>query len=326
MATVEPKIKLLMLHGFAQSAPFFQIKTRALTEMLRKTISHSYNVRAENVEFAFLTGPLHLRASDLSGTCADGHQFLDDSDTCAWWQNLDATNHYVGIESSLAALRLLVQQQGPFTGVVGFSQGATLAAMFASWCESDSVPGRSEALREMSKGNDLLLQLLSSPPQRQLEFALCFSGFRGTFSFYHGFYAPEIVTPTIHVLGELDTIISKAISEDLMNSCVEPILIQHQGVHFVPTYVHVLDQISKSLEGIILWAHVSVSYNSPLADSKEYQVTPPLGEHVTLADCRKICSSTSSCTSSEAGSDTGRRSRSRGRHAPRIARRYRLSG
>jgi len=56
-----------------------------------------------------------------------------------------------------------------------------------------SVPGRSEAMRDMSS----------------------FSGFRGTPSFYHGFYAPKIVTPTIHILGQLDTMVSNADSEKL---------------------------------------------------------------------------------------------------------------
>jgi hypothetical protein len=72
--------------------------------------------------------------------------------------------------------------------------------MFASWRESGSVPGRSEALRDMSNDDALLLELLSTPPHGRLDSALCFSGFRGTPSFYHGFYAPAIVTPTIHTL------------------------------------------------------------------------------------------------------------------------------
>ena len=72
--------------------------------------------------------------------------------------------------------------------------------MFASWCERGSVPGRSEVLRDMINDDALLLELLPTPPHSRLDFALCFSGFRGTPSFYHGFYALAIVTPTIHIL------------------------------------------------------------------------------------------------------------------------------
>lgn len=120
MAAPKSKIKILMLHGFAQSGPFFQIKTRLLAEILRKIISDCYNVIAEDVELVIPIVLLQLRASDLCGTCPEGQQFPDDSDTWAWWQNLDITSRYIGIESSLATLILLVQKYSPFTGVVGF--------------------------------------------------------------------------------------------------------------------------------------------------------------------------------------------------------------
>jgi hypothetical protein len=303
MAALEPKIKMLMLHGFAQSGPFFQTKTRPLTNMLCKKISDYYNVMAEDIELVVPTAPLQLRASDRCGT-AEGQQFLYDSDAWAWWQNLDTTSRYVGIESSLAALKLLVQKHGPFTGVVGFSQGATLAVMFASWCESGSVPGRSEALRNMSYGNAPLSQLLSSPPQCRLDFALCFSGFRGTPSFYHGFYAPKIVTPTIHILGQLDNMVSNADSEDLINSCFEPKVLRHQGVHFVPRGVDVLSQISKYLENII----------NKGCRTGFVCATP--GEDIILADTK---------SSRSFGSYTNRRSVLRGANTPWIVKRYRLS-
>ena len=326
MVGPEPRIKILMLHGFAQSGPFFQIKTRALSQMLRKTVGDRYNVSPEDVELVFPTAPLRLRVSDLGGTCAESQQLVDDSDTWAWWRNLDATNRYIGIESSLAALSLLIQKHGPFTGVVGFSQGATLAAMLASWCESSAVPGRREALLEMSHDDPLLSQLLSCPPQCPLDFAVCFSGFRGTPRFYHGFYAPEIVTPTIHILGELDTMITKDDSEDLIALCFEPKIVHHQGVHFVPRDVEVLDQVSRNLESIIInKATASVSYTSLLLHHEGYRISLPSGNNTMPTDIQGLCKPHSSRLSSETASDGGCRPRSRGAHAPRIVRRYRLS-
>jgi hypothetical protein len=315
-----------MLHGFAQSGPFFQIKTRAVSKMLRETISHCYNVMTEDVELVFPTAPLQLRTSDLIGTCAEGRAFLDDSDTWAWWRNLDVASRYIGIESSLASLLLLVQQNGPFTGVVGFSQGATLAAMFASWCENGAVPGRSDALREASHDDPLLLQLLSSPPQCPLDFALCFSGYRGTPRFYHGFYTPQIATPNIHIIGELDTMISRDNSEDLIASCREPKVVEHQGVHFVPRDVEILNQISKALEGIIIRATAASAWpTSLLWHSGKYKTTLPPGVDVILADVQEICTPPSSRCSSETSSNSSWRPRSRRAFIPLIVRRYRLS-
>ncbi len=293
--------------------------------MLRKTISHCYSVVFEDVELVFPTGPLRLRVSDLTGTCAEGRQLLDGSDTWAWWQNLDVTNRYIGLHTSLAALTQLVQEHGPFTGVVGFSHGATLAAMFASWCESGSLPGRGEALHEMSNDDALLSQLLSSPPQSRLDFALCFCGFRATSTFYHGFYTPEIITPTIHILGELDTMISSTLSGELIDACFEPKVLQHQGVHFVPSNVDVLDQISNSLESIMIKAAASVPYTLLLLQGGQYRVALSPGTDSVLADVRELCSSTSSGSSSETASDSSRRPRSRRAYAPQIVRRYRLA-
>jgi len=85
----------------------------------------------------------------------------DDSDLRTWWQNLDITSQYLGLEASLASLAFLVKTTGPFTGVIGFSQGATLAAMFTSWCESNHVEGRHEMLQEMTDGRNPLLSKYS---------------------------------------------------------------------------------------------------------------------------------------------------------------------
>jgi hypothetical protein len=323
-----PKIKILMLHGFAQSGPFFQIKTRAVSKILRETISNCYKVMADEVELVFPTAPLQLCASDLPGTCAEYRPCVGDSDTWAWWRNLDVTSRYVGIESSLANLLLLAQKDGPFTGVVGFSQGATLAAIFASWCEAGAVPGRGDALRETSHDDPLLGQLLSSPPQRPLDFALCFSGFRGTPRYYRGFYAPQIATPTIHIIGALDTMISRDNSEDLIASCLEPKVVEHLGVHFVPRDVDVLNQIAKGLESIVVKATAAASALHPsllLRHSGLYETTLAPGVDIVLADIQDMCTPPSSPCSSETSSDSSWRPRSRRAFVPRIVRRYRLS-
>ncbi len=198
-----------MLHGYTQNGHFFSIKTRPLTRTLTKTLSQTYNVPEDSIEFIYPDGILQLRSPDTSDDAS--HNIKESStDMRAWWHNLDGVNPYIHIEETLASLAVLAHTRGPFTGVIGFSQGATLAAMFTAWCESGSVPGRHESMQAMAKAkqNALLLEILSQPPQqRPLDFAVYCSGYRGTPEYYWGFYEPRIGTPTVHVHGRWDTLI-----------------------------------------------------------------------------------------------------------------------
>jgi hypothetical protein len=101
-----------------------------------------------------------------------------------------------------------LEQDGPFDGVIGFSQGAAAAAMTASLLE----PGRREAFadREKNAGGMAFpsaFARLSHPP---LRFMVSYSGFASTFLGYAAFYKPLIATPSLHFLGTLSTLCLKS--------------------------------------------------------------------------------------------------------------------
>jgi hypothetical protein len=113
--------------------------------------------------------------------------------TWAWWQNLDVSSRYVGIDRLHAT-----RPQARFL----HRSGGLLPRRNTSCNVRVVVRKRlsTRPYRSMSNDDALLSELLSTPPHGRLDFALCFSGCRGTPSFYHGFHAPAIVTPTIHIL------------------------------------------------------------------------------------------------------------------------------
>ena len=131
-----------------------------------------------------------------------------------------------------------MERDGPFDGVIGFSQGAAAAAMTASLLE----PGRQEAFadRENNAGGIAFppaFARLSHPP---LHFMVSYSGFASTFPGYAAFYKPLIATPSLHFLGTLDTVLEESWARALLESCEhrsagpDETLVVHPGGHSVP--------------------------------------------------------------------------------------------
>lgn len=154
----------------------------------------------------------------------------------AWWRHLDTTSQYAELNDTFVFLRTYIEGHGPVHGVVGFSQGASLAAMVASWCESSVNPVRAAALRNQKA--PMTVQLPNN--QGPLKFAVCISGFCGTEEYYSGFYTPRIETPTLQVMGMLDGMVSEEHVRDLASACVEGGIVCHAGGHYVPSDMDVL--------------------------------------------------------------------------------------
>lgn len=234
-----------MLHGFTQSGPLFYAKTRALEKNLQKAFP--------SVKLHYPTAPIRLPKADVptfggttkpeSEVAANGEE--DESDAWGWWRRKGEAEPftYEGIELGLARIVEVLKSEGPFDGVIGFSQGGAAAGMVASLLE----PGRREAFEAaQAKGgmrfpesfeNDTgFVEGVVHPP---LKFAVSYSGFAAsTNPLYQAFYEPQIRTPMLHFLGSVDTIVEEKRSLRLVDACVdgrkEGRLIYHPGGHFLP--------------------------------------------------------------------------------------------
>jgi len=118
-----------------------------------------------------------------------------------------------GWEDARATIRGAMHEHGPVFGLMGFSQGATAAAMYASSC---AVDGELPAPRCV----------------------LCVAGFMPRDDAAAARLQRDgVALPTLHVLGEQDEIISRERSEELAKVCTHAgsRVHVHPGGHLVPS-------------------------------------------------------------------------------------------
>ncbi|KAF1913812.1 serine hydrolase-domain-containing protein [Ampelomyces quisqualis] len=237
-------IKLLMLHGYTQSGPLFQAKTGALRKSLQKSFP-------AGCELVYPTAPIRLTPADESflagsGTARDGEgndeAETEEIDAWAWWRRKGQGEPYTyeGLEVGLGKIADVLRTEGPFDGVVGFSQGGACAAMIASLLE----PGRRKGFEAQYEDGGMRFpesfekdeEGVIHPP---LKFAVSYSGFaaRGK-NPYHAFYEPKIKTKMLHFLGTQDVVVEEARSLALVEACEnkeEKYVVYHPGGHFLPS-------------------------------------------------------------------------------------------
>ena len=236
------KLKILCLHGYAQNAEFFRQRTGSIRKKLKSTcdfhflnVGKSYTTQASSTRLAdpirsathmcepcLGQAPHEATASflptDVNGDAGEGR-----GDQRGWWNAAEAAESpgqsktYVGLEDSLALARQTLQEDGPFDGLLGFSQGATLGAI-------------------------LCLAPSSLPPLPPLRFAVLVSGFMprdpalellvGTAD---GRPPLRVPLPSLHVMGENDQLVAATSSRRLSDCFAGATLHYHEGGHLVPS-------------------------------------------------------------------------------------------
>ncbi|KAL2868449.1 alpha/beta hydrolase [Aspergillus lucknowensis] len=260
-------LKLLMLHGYTQSGPLFHAKSRALIKHITKAFP------LHEISAIYPTAPLRLNPADIPGyspqegsgsASGDNNSSNEESEpeSYGWYTRSNTADPplYVGLEDGLDAVAKVLTEEGPFDGVIGFSQGAAMAAMVASLLE----PKRQDAFVHFSSLSPDVEEFVypssfSKLNHPALKFALCYSGFRSPGDRYRAFYEnPSIQTPILHVLGSLDVVVEESRSRALIDACAgdpesEGKVVWHPGGHFLPSQRPYLDAavrfIRECLEG-----------------------------------------------------------------------------
>ena len=230
-------MKILMIHGYAQNSDTFQRKMRRLEERLRTTFP--------NTEFTWPEGTLRLRVSDISGQGPAGSHGEPlntlNPDLRAWFHLRYVQDPPHGLFESLDMIAGILKRDGPFDGVVAFSQGTVLAAMVASLLQEGGVRQRAyeEAIRS---SRDALMPYpqtfkdLQHPP---LKFGILYAGRVGRTSYYDWLYeSPRIDTPFCHFVGMWDPMVDHEERDAVfakLSSNEKSATIVHTGGHFAPT-------------------------------------------------------------------------------------------
>ena len=239
-------LKILMLHGYTQSGATFHAKTRALIKHIQKLLP------LHTIIPVYPTGPIRLDPADIPGYQQPEKQDQEQEalEAYGWWRRSNTADpvEYLGLNEGLSKVaEVLRGGEGPFDGVIGFSQGACLAAMVASLLERK----RDEAFAHFSSSSVGIPfpETFKSIQQQQqpLKFCICYSGFRSPGPRYRAFYEhPPIQTPILHILGSLDAIVDESRSRSLIDACAgdpekDGRVVWHPGGHFLPSQRPFLD-------------------------------------------------------------------------------------
>lgn len=112
--------RLLCLHGFLQNAKVFSEKSSGIRKLLKKS----------NVQCDYIDGPVILDRKDLPFEMDDEkwQACLDTEVNKAWFYHSDISSE-LNLDDTIKYVADHIRENGPYDGIVGFSQGAAVAAI-----------------------------------------------------------------------------------------------------------------------------------------------------------------------------------------------------
>ncbi|KAI5123801.1 hypothetical protein M0805_009096 [Coniferiporia weirii] len=181
---------------------------------------------AKNVD---LDAPKVLQSADFEGFGLDAAPVVTpdakpEEVLRGWWSsNVERTKYNEDdLDIALAALKDVLAG-GHFEGVFGFSQGAVMGAMLAGLLERPELHP------------PFLVD--GKPPHPPFKFCISVAGFLPPDERFARFLKPSYSTPTLHVFGLTDPIVSPEQAHTLIaaNDLAHARVAPHEGGHFVPS-------------------------------------------------------------------------------------------
>ncbi|EDL12795.1 esterase OVCA2 [Mus musculus] len=219
-------LRVLCLAGFRQSERGFREKTGALRKTLRG-----------RAELVCLSGPHPVpEAAAPEGSCPDSGPCSPEEQPRGWWFSeeeadvfsaLEESTVCRGLQEALETVARALDTLGPFDGLLGFSQGAALAAYVCA------------------------LGQAGDPRFPLPRFIILVSGFcpRGL---KEPILQSPMSLPSLHVFGDTDRVIPSQESMQLASRFLGAVTLTHSGGHFIPAaasqrqaYLKFLDQFAE---------------------------------------------------------------------------------
>ncbi|XP_022154224.1 dihydrofolate reductase-like [Momordica charantia] len=189
----ENKMKILCLHGFRTSGSF-----------LRKQLSKWDPSIFAHFDLDFPDGMCPAGGkSDIEGYFPPPY--------FEWFQFNQEFTEYTNLEQCIGYLCNYITTNGPFDGLLGFSQGATLSALLLGYQAQGKV--------------------LKEHPPIKLLVSISGSKFRDE-KICEVAYKHKIEAKSVHLIGEKDWL--KLPSQELASAFHDPLIIRHPQGHTVP--------------------------------------------------------------------------------------------
>ncbi|OVA15258.1 Serine hydrolase FSH [Macleaya cordata] len=223
------KPRFLCLHGFRTSG-----------EILKKQVVGKWPESVVNkIDLVFVDAPFPAEGkSDVEG--------IFDPPYYEWFQFDKEFTEYRNFDECLAYIEDCMLNQGPFDGLLGFSQGAILSA---------ALPGL------QAKG----VALTKVP---KIKFLIIIGGakFRSP-TITDNAYSSRIECPSVHFLGETDFL--KKHGTTLLEDFVDPVVIHHPRGHTIPRFDEKgLEMMHNFLEKIQLMITLSSSHGQEVEEKE----------------------------------------------------------
>ncbi|VEN35536.1 unnamed protein product [Callosobruchus maculatus] len=131
--SMSQKLKVLAIHGYRQNGEKFREKTGKFRKTVRKW-----------AQFTFITAPHKVipvdDSNDLNKSQEPDIEQSQDEELYAWFFNRDDNTYRgirdggpaIGFEESVKLIEQIFTEEGPFDGLVGFSQGACFVGLLCA--------------------------------------------------------------------------------------------------------------------------------------------------------------------------------------------------
>ncbi|KAF5176705.1 Rhodanese-like domain-containing protein [Thalictrum thalictroides] len=243
------KLRILCLHGFRQNASNFKGRTASLAKKLKNIVELVFIDAPHELPFIYRPCPTKIDHDSIGfkldssplplGMCRKKFAWLVAQDyTCSSGTNWEVADEPFdplqyqqqtdGFDVSLSYLKSVFSQMGPFDGVLGFSQGA---AMAASLCGE----------RGISNG------------EIDFKFAILCSGFALNLPQLE---PGSVACPSLHIFGnsqgkdrQITCHASAELASSFKQSCA--VIMTHESGHIIPTQPPYIDRIKAFLKQFI---------------------------------------------------------------------------
>ncbi|KAK9231511.1 hypothetical protein WN943_021747 [Citrus x changshan-huyou] len=195
---IPKKPRILCLHGFRTSG-----------EILKKQIGRWPESILRKLDLDFLDAPFPaLGKSDVEAFFNPPYY--------EWYQRNEDCTQYINFEQSIAYIEDYMVTHGPFDGLLGFSQGAFIAA---------ASPGMQAEGVAFTKVPKIKFVILIAGAK--------FLGFKfGQPKLAVNAFSSPVQCPSLHIIGENDFLKEQGMA--LLESFVDPVVIYHSKGHTIP--------------------------------------------------------------------------------------------
>ena len=233
--------QLLFLHGFLQNGKVFSEKSSGIRKLLKKA----------NIQCDYIDGPVLLEKKDLPFEMDDEKwkATVDAQLNRAWFYHSEISSE-LDVAKGIETVVDHIKKNGPYDGIVGFSQGAALSTIITNMI-TQLVPGHPEFKVSVIISGYSFTEQDPSKPEGEL---------RITEKYQESFTPGEgMKTKIILIYGEADQAVPSvrskylaSIYESILGDVDQVKIYEHPGGHMIPNKKDIIrpivEEIEKSLQ------------------------------------------------------------------------------